>query len=116
MEHPFLARELAIQSWFLAAIALTLFVLVRNLPNVKPGAKAMALTGAGFIAANALRQSLMWPPGVFPLMWMTQVPPVCMIVIGIITLLRPDENRYVWLTSYVSLAASALTVIGVLIR
>lgn len=100
----------------MAAIALTLLVTVRNLPNVKPGAKAMALTGAGFIAANAVCQSLMSPPGVFPLMWMTQFPPLCMIVIGVIMLLRPDGNRYVRLTSYVSLAASALTVIGVLIR
>lgn len=116
MEHPDLARELAIHSWIMAAIALTLVALARNLPDVKPGAKPMGFTAAAFMTANSLRQTLRPEPVIHPFMFASTVPPLCMAAIGVITLFRPDENRYVWLVSYVSVAASALSVIGVLIR
>lgn len=116
MANPYLARELATHSWILAAIALTLCVLARNLPNVKPGAKAMGAAGACSIAANAFRQTLRPESVIHPFMFASTVPPLCMVVIAIIMLFRPDENRYVWLASYVSVVASVLTVIGVLIR
>ena len=116
MEHPLLAREMAINSWLMALITAALFAVVRRMPTVKPGAKAMGLLATASITASALRESLMSTPGVYPLMGASLVPPLCAVVIGVIMLFRPGENRYVWLTSYVSVAASALTVIGVLIR